>query len=681
MWFIVIKSKKRALGGKCMRRLEFFKHGLYIAFGVTDSQRIVLCGISDSPSAELIGENPSLTPLELHTTGTNQDSHHGAKHTGGDILFYRGHTDTRDSICLELENDRLSCKLIYEFFEGASTLRCHAELTNISSEDVGLEYVSSMCIYGLHPERIYIPHNSWCRELDVRAYTPEELGFSKINHSSMKRIAVSSTGTWSTKEYLPMGAVREKNRTFLWQIEHNGSWAYEISDDANEIYLKLSGPSEQESGWWKKLLPGETFTTVKASLTVTSGDISDAVANMTKYRRHIAYRSSADISLPVIFNDYMHCLNADPTTEKLLPVIDAAAAAGAEIFCMDAGWYADGTWWETVGEWRECEKRFPNGMKEIFDRIREKGMMGGIWLEPESIGIKCPILNRFDDSCFFMRHGKRVIDHGRYQLDFRSKKVTDFLDGVVDRLVCEYGVGYFKFDYNIDGGVGTEIDADSFGEGLVGHNEAYIAWLDGIYKRHPELIIEACASGGMRMDYKTLSHTSLCSLTDAWKYEHITPIAQSSQVAVIPEQSAVWCVPEREHDLGEISICMVNAMLKRMHLSGKTPWLEGEHLELIKEGVEFYKSTREHIARMTAFYPCGFATFQDTISVVGYKNDEKAYLLVTNLGDETDIDIPLDGYGTAFAVYPKRNEARSCTSANGIVVHMAKRSAVVLEVK
>lgn len=42
---------------------------------------------------------------------------------------------------------------------------------------------------------------------------------------------------------------------------------------------------------------------------------------------------------------------------------------------------------------------------------------------------------------------------------------------VIDRVVNEYGVGYIKMDYNIEPGIGTELDADSFGEGLLAHEE------------------------------------------------------------------------------------------------------------------------------------------------------------------------------------------------------------------
>ena len=67
----------------------------------------------------------------------------------------------------------------------------------------------------------------------------------------------------------------------------------------------------------------------------------------------------------------------NPLRHAEIDVIDAAAKIGAEIYCMDAGWYADGTWWETVGEWQVCESRFPNGIKEVFDYIRKKGMKPG----------------------------------------------------------------------------------------------------------------------------------------------------------------------------------------------------------------------------------------------------------------------------------------------------------------
>lgn len=664
-----------------MKILEFCKCGIYLKFGITEENKLIILGMSDREIHEELSETKFFTPVEINTTGSNPDDHHAAKHTGSDELIYVSHSETDDSISFVLKNDMISVKVIYEFFEGTKTVRAHSEIKNISNENVGVEYISSFCLYGIKPEKIYIPHSSWCRELNWKSYTPDELGYSKINKFSFKRIAASNTGTWSSKEYLPMGMIEEKDKMLFWQIEHNGSWNWEISDIADEMYVKLSGPSEQENGWWKELKPNEVFVSVNTAISVASGDFSDVVAEMTKYRRKIAYRSPSDMHLPVIFNDYMGCLWADPTTEKELPVIDVAAEIGAEIYCMDAGWYADGTWWETVGEWQVCEKRFRNGMKEIFNYIHSKGMISGIWLEPEVIGIKCPILDQFDDDCFFMRHGKRVIDHGRYHFDFRNKKVTDFLDGVVDRLVSEYGVGYFKFDYNIDGGVGTEVNADSFGDGLMQHNEAFLAWIDRIYDRYPNLIIESCASGGMRMDYKTLSHFSLQSLSDAECYNNIIPIAAMSQTAVIPEQAAVWSIPRKEDTLGEVAINIVNAMFRRIHLSGEIPWLDAKRLDMVKEGVKLYKETRSAVLNMTTFYPMGLCDFNSDCAVYGFTDKTDTYLCVVRKSGEGEINIPLDGkYTSAEVIYPADLDLEYSIKSGKLSVAMPEKNGVIFKI-
>ena len=59
----------------------------------------------------------------------------------------------------------------------------------------------------------------------------------------------------------------------------------------------------------------------------------------------------------------MNTLMGDPTTDKLLPLIDAAADVGAEIFCIDAGWYAEHPIWsQDLGAWEPCTRRFPCGL-------------------------------------------------------------------------------------------------------------------------------------------------------------------------------------------------------------------------------------------------------------------------------------------------------------------------------
>ena len=52
------------------------------------------------------------------------------------------------------------------------------------------------------------------------------------------------------------------------------------------------------------------------------------------------------------------------TTEYVYHQIDSAAAVGAEVFFIDASWYARpfSHWWHTVGDWNVDRERFPGGL-------------------------------------------------------------------------------------------------------------------------------------------------------------------------------------------------------------------------------------------------------------------------------------------------------------------------------
>lgn len=277
-------------------------------------------------------------------------------------------------------------------------------------------------------------------------------------------------------------------------------------------------------------------------------------------------------------------------------------------------------------------------------------MVPGIWLEIEVMGVDCPILDQFEDECFFMRHGKRVIDHGRYQLDFRNQKVRDFAESVVDRLVTEYGAGYIKMDYNIDGGTGTEIQSDSFGDGLLQHNRAYLSWLEKIMDKYPDLIIENCSSGGMRIDYGMLSRYSIQSVTDQEDYKKMAYIAQAAATAALPEQAAIWAYPTSTDDKLAVAFNMVNAMPFRMHLSGEITRLSDECFEMVREGVQCYKEIRDNIKSSIPFYPDGLGAYGNEWLCTGYRGAKDTYIAVWRMDSETDtFTLP----GEAELVYPK----------------------------
>ncbi|MDO8685408.1 MAG: alpha-galactosidase, partial [Clostridiales bacterium] len=383
--------------------------------------------------------------------------------------------------------------------------------------------------------------------------------------------------------------------------------------------------------------PGEKFVSVPAAIGTVSGGFEKAICELTKYRRVIRRPNKDNETLPVIFND-VGGLGANPTAEKEIPFINAAAEAGCEYYCIDAGWHDEGTsWWNSLGEWVQCAQRFPAGIKETLDYIRAKGMIPGLWLEIEVMGIKCPFAKTVPDKWFFQRHGKRVIDHGRYQLDFRCPEVIKFANDVIDRVINEYGAGYIKIDYNINAGLGTENDADSFGDGLLEHNRAYISWIDDVFKRYPDLIIEHCSSGGMRTDYALLSRHSVGSITDQTDYRKDAIIASSCLTAITPEQCGIFSYPGKGADREEIVFNYINGMLMRPFVSGDIAHISQESFSLVVEGIRYYKTIRHDIPKGLPFWPLGLPSFSAGWTCLGLDCGGKSYLAVWRLDSDNEM--------------------------------------------
>lgn len=664
--------------------------------------------ITDHPDAQ-----SRFNLVEVNLSGLDKPlERHGAGFTAtapGYTLQFESYSDCRNEWGRKLvfllfdTGSEVNVEVHYQFYNALSILRCWTVITNNGSKPQTLEYLSSFVLNGIEKESateweknfsLRIPHNSWTRELQWREYSFDELGFTpcikKGLQRSSKPLHFSNTGAWSTKEYLPMAYLhdRHNNTGLFWQIENNGSWHWEIGDQADHLYLQLSGPNEFYNHWFKQLKPGESFTSVPVAVGVTAQGFEHAMGVLTQYRRRTRRINEDNQKLGVIFNDYMNCLFGDPTTEKLLPLIDAAAEAGAEYFCIDCGWYDKGEWWNGVGQWLPSAERFPEGIEYVINYIRDKGMIPGLWLELEVMGVKSPKLAETDDRWFFMRHGKRVFDRSRYQLDFTYPAVIAHADEVIDRLVNTYGVGYIKMDYNIEPGIGTEQGADSCGDGLLKHNRAYLEWLDKVFVRHPQLIIENCGSGGLRMDYAMLSRCSIQSTSDQEDYLKYATIAANAPTAVTPEQAAIWSYPMRDGDEQEVIFNQVSAMLLRIHQSGHLAELSAANFSLVQEAISYYKTLRDEIKHALPFWPLGLSTFSDEWVALGLATEEGKYLLAVwrREGEQTSCALPVTDLTGREAVikqgYPSTLSHDVCwdTAAGEVRVSMPTRSAAIFEI-
>ncbi|SPF03463.1 alpha-galactosidase [Streptomyces sp. MA5143a] len=658
------------------------------------------------PTGTAVDPEVALPLVELTAVG-HGSGWSGPRFTGtalGSRLAYRGHRDAGSSdwarLTVELHDPVTALTAFVELTSpiGLPVLRSRVRLRNDGTDPLVVQSVSSLLLGGLPSPDVLDVHrarNDWLAECRWYAEplrdSVADIGVDAHQHDSRAALTLTGRGSWPTDGHLPMGALTERDggRAWVWQVESPVGWRWDLGERAHGTYLALNGPTDAEHQWRVRLAPGEEITTVWAAVatgadtgqgagggspeadaglgsgadstaapaadragpSVPSPGVGSALdaawAAMTAYRRAVRRPHPDHGALPVVFNDYMNTLMGDPTTEKLLPLIDAAARAGAEYFCVDSGWYddtVDGGWWDGVGAWQPSTRRFPDGgIEAVLDRIRERGMVPGLWLEPEVVGVHSPVASTLPPDAFFQRDGVRITEQGRHQLDLRHPAARAHLDRTVDRIAGDWSVGYLKLDYNIVVDPGTCAPGDlSPGAGLLGHAHAYLEWLSDVLDRHPGLVVENCASGGMRMDGATLAVAQLQSLSDQQDPLRFPAIAAAAPTAVPPEQGAVWAYPQPGFDDDLIGFTLGGALLGRIHLSGHLNRMSERQLGLVRDAVDTYKSIRGDLARAVPFWPLGLPGWADPWLALGLRVPEgPSYVSVWRRGGEADVSLPL----------------------------------------
>lgn len=614
---------------------------------------------------------------------------------------------TDSGLRLHYRHEGLKLRLVadMEFVPGAAVVRQTTTVSNEGDRPVVLTHLSSLILQGIGlggagdwsaPGRIKVHYwrQAWSGEGQWRCDDADRLGLYRTAPYSMSHAAHwESRGSWSTGRYLPQIVVEDTQTGAVWyaQAEASSHWHIELGNrhegagsGYDSLYLQIDGASEGFGGWTKTLQPQESFTTIPAAIGCCMGGIEEAVRELTAYRRARlkpppAWRGE----FPVVFNDYMNCLWADPAADKLVPLIREAAELGLEVFCIDAGWFAaPGAYWgSSLGDWQPDETRFGEaGLPGMLRLIREAGMIPGVWLELEVCGENAALAAR-PDEWFLRRNGRRVGGGERWFMNFAQPDVRQYMHEVIDRLVA-IGVGFIKNDYNGCIGYGDDTLGDSAADGLIRHMRAVYSFLDEVRTRHPALIVEGCASGGMRADYGMLSHVHMVSSSDQEDYTKYPSVLGGMLAAVLPEQNGVWAYPyplpaaQRDHpellddeayrrelaDGEQTVFNMVNGLCGNLYLSGRVDKADERNRALIKEAVALYKAERAHIRSSHPLWPLGFRAITDTagwssVGLAGMDGD-RVVLAVWRLdGGEETASLPIKGWAGQAAevrqLYPR----------------------------
>ena len=227
-----------------------------------------------------------------------------------------------------------------------------------------------------------------------------------------------------------------------------------------------------------------------------------------------------------------------------------AAELGLEALVIDAGWfpYRPGKPDPVFGDWEADPVTFPKGLRDVADHVHAKGMKFGVWLEIECASTDSRVVREHPDWVLRYNGVPMPGSRTRVYLNFAKPEVREWARAVVDRLVREDKVDWLKLDYNVD--VGQYFDPPGPGRSgtvLYDHLRHYFAFLDGIRAAYPNLVLENCASGGLRLDLAIMSHTHTTWLSDVVDPRQSVQLAYGCTVEFTPEVCNHWMVGD-EHN-------------------------------------------------------------------------------------------------------------------------------------
>jgi alpha-galactosidase len=316
--------------------------------------------------------------------------------------------------------------------------------------------------------------------------------------------------------------VRSDGGTLSASAMWSGNWVFRFSPRAEGGY-RVSG-GLHDWAFAKTLQPGESVEGAHVALVLGSDpELNDLSAQYTAVgRRHWYPQNKLSQRLPVEWNHWFSYIDKQIDEETFMRNVDEAARMGLEVCTLDAGWFGLSDpkthWYDLRGDWDVINSaRFPGGLRALSDYTHEQGLKFGLWCEIEGLG-------KLGYVCF----GNPAVQEWAY--------------ATLDRLIIDYALDWVKLDFNLDPGAGCDRTdhGHQAGDGLYEHYQGYYRVLDRIRERHPEVILESCSSGGLRIDLGLLRRTHMTFLSDPDWPEHDLQIFWGASTMLAPEMCLHW---------------------------------------------------------------------------------------------------------------------------------------------
>ena len=295
---------------------------------------------------------------------------------------------------------------------------------------------------------------------------------------------------------------------------------------------------------------------------------------------------------PVHFNSW-EAIYFDLSLDKLKPLVDAAADAGAERFVLDDGWFPgrnDDT--AGLGDWYVDTNKFPDGLHPLVSYVHEQGMEFGLWVEPEMVNPDSELYRQHPDWALSAGDAPVVLSRHQLVLDLARAEVSDYLFERIDNLLSEYPITYLKWDMNRN----LEQPGGADGRASV-HRQtlAVYALMARLRRAHPKVEIESCSSGGARADFGVLAHTDRVWTSDSNDPLDRLSIQRGFSMFFPAEVMGAHVGPRHCHITGRTTSMAFRAgvaLFGDMGIEANLLEVNAEELAVLKEAVALHKKHR-----------------------------------------------------------------------------------------
>lgn len=305
-------------------------------------------------------------------------------------------------------------------------------------------------------------------------------------------------------------AGEEHGKVFGGSLAWTGNYLIKVI--ASNTALSVSAGINEETSFYI-LEKNETFITPEFCMTFSTtgkGGVSRAFHRWAREYKLWDGNSTKDILLNSWEGVYFKV-----NQKEMDDMMREFSAIGGELFVMDDGWFGDkyprNNGSTSLGDWVVCKEKLPEGIGGLIESAESHNIKFGIWIEPESSNTLSELFENKPE--WILRADNRPVSTGRggtqVILDLCNPEVQDFVFGVVDSLMTNFPeIKYMKWDANCR--------VQDYGSYYLQKNKQshiYIEYHRGlrnvverIRAKYPDLVMQACAGGGGRVNYGWLPY-------------------------------------------------------------------------------------------------------------------------------------------------------------------------------